>query len=164
MNSSNQASVKSQNRKNSKLHFSLHNFKQVGIFSIILIIIDQIVKIEFCHTNFLFSNCILNTGSAYGMFSQVEYYTQLVAVLGIMMSIGIIYFYTYIIEEFGVIATSLFLAGIVSNTIDRILFMGVQDMLSIMGVELFGIFNVADVYLVIASTIAIYYVIISYAK
>jgi lipoprotein signal peptidase len=83
--------------------------------------------------------------------------------LGMGISILILYYYKIFISEVGIIATSLFLGGIISNTIDRLLINGVRDMFSFFNTSLFGIFNLADIYLTFGSLIALYIIISPYA-
>ena len=124
-----------------------------------LIIIDQLIKFEFCSFQLLFSSCTINTGSAYGLFSSIEFYSLLIAILGVGISILILIFLKYFIKEFGILITSFLLAGIISNTIDRIFFEGVRDMFSIFNLVMFGVFNLADVYLTFAGIYALYILI-----
>ncbi|MCH8519488.1 MAG: signal peptidase II [Nanoarchaeota archaeon] len=133
--------------------------KNLIIFLIIvlsLVLFDQLIKLEFCTTQVLFSKCILNTGSAYSMFSSIGLYSLVIAILGVLMSIILLMYNSYFIKEFGMTLTSLLMAGIISNTIDRVFIGAVRDMLSIPFIHFFGIFNVADIYLTIAGLYILY--------
>ena len=140
--------------------FNIVYFLLFLVLVLILVLIDQIIKLEFCSLNYIFSNCILNTGSAYGLFSNMKYYTSIIAIFGVLISTILIVFYSYFIREFGLVITSLFTAGIISNTIDRIFFGAVRDMFIIPYFPIFGIFNVADVYLFISALYILYKLII----
>lgn len=150
------------NQKKFNLNFfnkNLVDIKQFIFFLIIMLILvlaDQLIKLEFCSIQTIFSNCILNTGSAYGIFSEFQFYTIIVAVVGLIMSIILLIFYSYFVREFGVFVTALCIAGIMSNTIDRIFIGAVRDMFSFSTISLFGVFNLADVYLFITGIYILY--------
>ncbi|MFT4244022.1 MAG: signal peptidase II [Candidatus Woesearchaeota archaeon] len=135
------------------------DYRLVMLLILVLITLDQLIKFEFCSFHFFFSSCTTNTGSAYGLFSSIEFYSLFTAILGILISIFILIFLQYFVKEFGTLITSFLLAGIISNTIDRIFFEGVRDMFTIFNLVIFGVFNLADVYLTFGGLYALHVLI-----
>lgn len=136
-------------------------FEQLNIYSLMLVFIflvgiDQIIKFFSCSYSQEYLYCILNTGSAFGLFSQVENYALIVGVFGIVITGVILYFFKYLSTILPSSVLVILLAGIVSNSIDRLFFDGVRDMFHISFIPFFGIFNVADIYLTIVCIVAAY--------
>lgn len=126
------------------------------IFSILLLFVDQLVKFSFC-SNFLFeSSCLINTGSAFSMFSNISYYSILVGYLGLVIGVIIMYYHKPMISFLSLPIVSLLSAGVVSNSLDRVFLGGVRDMLTLPYLSIFGVFNIADVYLSIVCIYALY--------
>ena len=136
--------------------------KKTVIFSIIIIILDQILKLFISNMNVLESITIIpnffsityvkNTGAA---FSILNGNTFLLIILSIII---LFYIYKFILKKnIHKISSILLLGGILANLIDRIFRGYVVDYLdfNILGYN-FPIFNLADICIVIGSFILIF--------
>ena len=126
------------------------------ILSILLLFIDQLVKFSFCSNFFFENNCLINTGSAFSMFSNILYYSIFVGYLGLTIAVIIMYYHKSIISFLSLPIVSLLSAGIISNSLDRVFIGGVRDMITIPNFSIFGVFNIADIYLSAVCIYAIY--------
>ena len=142
--------------------------KRLGILSLILIIIDVIVKVivDKCMNvydiikiipNFFNIMYVRNTGAA---FSIMENSRVLFIVIGI---IAIYLIWRFFIKDkqlnnYYIVIYSMLIAGIIGNMIDRILYGYVIDYLSfnIFGYS-FPIFNLADTFIVVSIIMLIIY-------
>lgn len=135
--------------------------KKIIVFTIILILIDQITKLLIIGNidlntgitlipSFFSIVYVQNTGAAWGMFSSG---TMILALLSIFF---LAFFVKYIIDRkdmdnFEVVIYSLLIGGIIGNLIDRLVRRYVVDFISF---EIFSynfpIFNVADCFIVIS--------------
>ncbi len=131
---------------------------------VILVIIDQIVKYwaltylapigTIKVIDGIFSlTYVENRGAAYGSFSN---YTEMLAVLSLVMSIGIIYliikfdkYFKTMFIKYGLVLT---LAGAIGNFIDRAFRSFVVDMFQFKFID-FPVFNVADICVVIGTAL-----------
>ncbi len=130
---------------NHRNYFS--NF-QIFILVLILFSLDIFSKFLFCSNLFISSfSCVLNTGSAWSLFANLENYAILIGILGILISILLIIKRKIIINESNVFIFIFILSGILGNSINRIFFLGVHDMVHIPFLPFFGIFNLADIYI-----------------
>lgn len=130
---------------NNKIKFS--NF-QIFISIFILFSLDILSKLLFCSNIFTSSlNCVLNTGSAWNLFVNLQNYAILIGILGILISIILIIKKKDIIKESNVFVFIFIISGILGNSINRIFNLGVHDMISIYFLPFFGIFNLADLYI-----------------
>jgi len=134
--------------------------KEVLLFSVILLIIDQIIKIYINSSmilnqtiilikNFLNITYVHNTGAAFSLFKDK---TWLLIIIGIIVLVGFsIYLYKLKdINDFDKYIYSLLYGGILGNLLDRVIYGYVIDYISL---NIFGyyfpIFNFADMCIVI---------------
>ena len=138
--------------------------KKILLISSIFIFLDQVVKLIVRNTimgqeiniipKFFYITGVKNTGGAFSILSNN---TVLLALIGIIILIGLLY---YIkdkkLNNMELIAYSLLIGGIIGNFIDRIVFNGVYDYLGfIFGSYYFPVFNLADIGIVISVLILI---------
>lgn len=134
--------------------------KNTIFISFILFLIDILTKYYFTNKSY-FTNSLIyikysqNFGSAFSMFSSLNYYNYLIVILSFL----VLYFLFKNIDEFKnhkltKISFYLLIAGIFGNLFDRIFFGFVRDFI---GLKYLFIFNIADVYLTLAVMIFIYY-------
>lgn len=135
--------------------------KKIGLFSLIFIIADVVIKILVSRCidlydsiviipNFLAITYVRNTGAA---FSVLENNRILFIVIGV---IALYLIYRYLIKDkslnkLSIISYSMLLGGIIGNMIDRIVYGYVIDYLSfnIFGYN-FPVFNLADTFIVVS--------------
>ena len=136
------------------------------IVGIILILIDQFTKFIFNNINYANKYFGLvsgkNYGSAFSLFSNVNYYPQIIAVISIIL-IVILYFNKEHFKQniYSKLSLITFISGIIGNLIDRILFGFVRDFLYIKD---FSIFNFADIYLSVGIILLIYSEFLEYQE
>ena len=126
---------------------------------IVLVIIDQTTKFlvssnmelhqEIPIINDFFSLLyIRNDGAAFSILSGQMWVFYLVTII-VLVIIG--YFFKTSDSKFTLLTTSILLAGVLGNFIDRLLYQEVIDFFSFtFGTYKFAIFNVADIYISIA--------------
>lgn len=135
--------------------------KKISLISLIVVVIDQIIKILISNTisymdsvkvipNFFYISNVHNEGAAWSMFSGKQFILIIVAILAL---VGI---YLFLIKGkkiniFETICYSLLIGGIIGNLIDRIVFNYVIDYLEfIFGDYHYPVFNFADICIVIS--------------
>lgn len=137
------------------------NYNKKYILSLLFIMIFFVVDIITKHFVFLKdiktqSSLIYilpakNYGSAFGLFSSISWYAEVILVFSFVI-LGMLLWEFFKKKELhqGIIRWFfiLFIAGLLGNTIDRLIFGYVRDFIGLHG---FAIFNVADCYLVIAT-------------
>ena len=142
------------------------SLRDIIFFSIIFVIIDQIVKIVISNKmilnqtvivikNFFSISLVHNKGAAFSILSDN---TILLIVIGLLALIGLIIYIKKldILDDIDMFAYSLLMGGIVGNLIDRIIHGYVIDYLSFkFGEFYFPIFNFADICIVISVLIII---------
>lgn len=135
--------------------------KGICLFSIIFLIIDQVIKIFISSNmvlnqslpiikNFLSITLVHNDGAA---FSILEGNTFLLIVIGIISVVGILYYLNKInhISNLDMWIYSLLIGGILGNLIDRIIYGYVIDYISVfIGKSYFPVFNFADICIVVS--------------
>ncbi len=143
------------------------------LLAAVLVIIDQIVKYLVRANIPLYGRVTLlpgvmdltyvqNTGAAFSYFSS---HTWALAIISAAVSVVLVIvlckgFFT---RPFGIISTSLILAGAVGNLIDRLVFGFVTDMFMTTFMD-FAIFNVADICVVAGGIAVVVYVLFFYEK
>lgn len=136
------------------------------ILGIILVLIDQITKFLFNNINFTNQYFGLvsgkNYGSAFSLFSNIPYYSQIIAIISIIL-IVILYLNKkhFEVNIYSKLSLITFISGIIGNFIDRILFGYVRDFLFIKD---FSIFNFADIYLSVGIILLIYSEFVEHQK
>ena len=133
--------------------------KKIIIISSIVVILDQLLKLLVRNSlmgiekdiipGFFYLTGVKNTGGAFSILSNN---TVLLAIIGIIVLIGIIYYLNKkeINNNFEMIAYSILIGGIIGNFIDRIVFSGVYDYIGlIFGSYYYPVFNLADIGIVI---------------
>lgn len=132
---------------------------KIGIIVLALVMFDMLTKAIFTHKSFFKDQFIYimyskNFGSSFGIFSNFSYYSYLIIGLATICIYSIWHYRKYILNnKYLIISTTLFLSGIIGNTIDRILFGYVRDFI---GIKYLFIFNLADFYI---TTAFIFYVL-----
>lgn len=135
--------------------------RNIYLFSIIFLVIDQIIKFFVSSkmilnesiiliNNFLNLTYVQNKGAAFSLFSGNRIFLVAVGVLALII---FIYYISKLdkIKEIDVFTYSLFLGGLLGNLLDRIIYGYVIDYI---GVNIFGyrfpIFNFADICIVVS--------------
>ncbi len=132
---------------------------KIGLYTIILILIDLLSKIYFTsklHLSkyFIYIDYIENKGSAFGIFSNFQFYNFFVIILSLIILILLFLNIDFFLKYKTYFISFIFLiSGILGNLIDRIFFGYVRDFIVI---ENFFVFNLADLYLTIAFILIIY--------
>ncbi len=132
--------------------------KKIFIISIFLIILDFISKLLivnflkvdlFLIPNFLYLTFVTNTGTFWGLFSNINIFFMILSIIVLSLLIYIITVKTTL-NKLNTILYSLVISGIIGNLIDRIIRGYVVDFI---GIKIFNynfpIFNFADIYIVI---------------
>ncbi len=132
---------------------------------VILVCIDLITKSFFMNKSFfdrffININYVINYGSAFGIFSNTQYYNLLIIVLSIVVLAIMFYKQEYFKKNCMLFFVYVFLiSGLIGNLFDRIFFGFVRDFIVIEG---FFVFNIADFYLTIAAVFIVLNEIISH--
>ena len=132
--------------------------KKIFIISIFLIILDFISKLLivnflkvdlFLIPNFLYLTFVTNTGTFWGLFSNINIFFMILSIILLSLLIYIITVKTTL-NKLNTILYSLVISGVIGNLIDRIIRGYVVDFI---GIKIFNynfpIFNFADIYIVI---------------
>ena len=132
--------------------------KKIFIISIFLIILDFISKLLivnflkidlFLIPHFLYLTFVTNTGTFWGLFSNINIFFMILSIIVLSLLIYIITVKTSL-NKLNTILYSLVISGIIGNLIDRIIRGYVVDFI---GIKIFNynfpIFNFADIYIVI---------------
>lgn len=140
-----------------KLKIRIYGFIVVAL----LVLLDQMTKYYsikmlsgkspfVIFNNILEFNYLENTGSAFSLF---EGYNSVIAIIGLLLSTLIVYFYFRIPDEkehtYLRMAFLLLISGAIGNTIDRILYKHVIDFIYFKLID-FPTFNIADIYVVVS--------------
>ena len=146
------------------------NLKDLAVFSIIAVVIDQLIKIVISSKvaldssfpivkGFWYITNVHNTGAA---FSILEGSRLLFIAVGIIAIVLVALYYKSIEDktDYDVVVFSLLIGGIIGNMIDRIIHGYVIDYLSfnIFGYN-FPVFNLADTFIVIAIVLFVFRII-----
>ena len=128
----------------------------------ILVILDMVSKlffVEFFSFGIFSINPVLNRGSSFSLFSSFDFYNVVMFVLSLVVIVACSIIF---IRRRDILFTKyyyfflFFVSGVIGNGIDRALFGGVRDFLSI---PYFAIVNLADIYLSSSILILIYFYI-----
>ena len=137
------------------------------LLSILLIVIDQIVKV-WIRANIPLGQSIpfipylmdltytQNTGAAFSSFSGLTWLLTLVSLIA-SVAIAWMLWKNYFPGRWGRLSLSLILAGAVGNLIDRALLGYVTDMFETTFMN-FAVFNVADICVVVGGFLMVFYV------
>lgn len=140
--------------------------KKIAIFSIVFILIDQIIKLLITNNiayldsieiipNFFYLTHVHNEGAAWSIFSGNTLFLILIAI------IVLVFIYLFLIKgkKIGKIENftySMLIGGIIGNLIDRIVFKYVIDYLEfIFGSYHYPVFNFADICIVVSVIILV---------
>jgi signal peptidase II len=143
---------------NLNLNFNNFDFKLYLIITF-LILLDQFTKyltenVYYELSDFLKISFSLNTGSAFGIFSNLSGYNYFIIILSLVILVMIHKYRSYFyLDNLHKIMYVFIFSGIIGNLLDRILLGGVRDFIY---VEYFSIFNFADVYLSLAAILIVY--------
>ena len=132
--------------------------KNIYIFTLILLIFDQITKIlvesyltfpvPIIHSFFSLEK-VHNTGAAWGILSDNSIFLVLISGAALILLNRFLYFETKITKT-SILGYGLLMGGILGNLIDRLVYGYVIDFLSFtFGTYQFPVFNLADVGIVI---------------
>ena len=140
------------------------NIKDIYVFGVIFVIIDQVLKIILSNKmivnqtfiiikNFFSIRLVHNTGAAFSILMGNRF---LLIFIGVAALIGLTFYIKKIniIDDIDAFMYSLLIGGILGNLIDRIIYGYVIDYLSFnFGSYYFPIFNFADICIVLAALI-----------
>ena len=154
---------------------NLKSFIYFLLITTILFLSDQLSKLFFTNKNYFSGNFISissskNYGSAFSIFSSINFYDYFIIMLSLLILIVLFYliFKYYFYKKFKfeleknltknekdyfIFSLTLIVSGILGNLIDRIVFGYVRDFLNL---KYFFVFNLADSYLFLATIILIY--------
>ena len=126
---------------------------KIILISTFLVFLDQFSKYFFMN-KYYFENFFIhifysqNTGSAFSIFSNINFYNNFISIISIIVLIILIFKFKFFLENKYYFYSFIFLiSGILGNLIDRILFGYVRDFIVL---KYFFIFNFADTYLSLA--------------
>lgn len=135
--------------------------KKLGIFSLIFVIIDQVIKLVVKNNiklntdikiidNFFYLSHVHNDGAAFSMFSGNLIFLILITIIA-LVAIYMIFIKDKKLSNIYIVLISMLIGGILGNFIDRIIYNYVIDYLSfvIFGYY-FPVFNFADICIVIS--------------
>lgn len=135
--------------------------KKLGIFSLIFVIIDQVIKIIVKNNivlntdikvidNFFYLSHVHNDGAAFSMFSGNIIFLILITIIA-LVAIYMIFIKDKKLSNIYIVLISMLIGGILGNFIDRIIYNYVIDYLSfIIFGYYFPVFNFADICIVIS--------------
>jgi signal peptidase II len=137
-------------------------FKELLIFMAIgaLFLLDLITKSIFTNKSFgengmIFIRYTENYGSSFGIFADVSFYPMLILVLSFLVILFLFLFFKRFCDDLHLVYFYVFVvAGILGNTVDRLLFGFVRDFI---GLKYLFIFNFADLYITVAFVFLIMY-------
>ena len=129
--------------------FSMHYY-------LLLFILDIVVKYVACSYQ-ITGYCLLNMGSSWGLFSNIPNYSSIIAVLSVVVLVLMFTYSTQLKILISGVSFNFFVAGILGNTLNRITQGGVIDILYLPYMQWFGIFNLADCFLVFGIIYFMYY-------
>lgn len=133
---------------------------KISLIIFFLTFIDLITKFIFTNKSFFDGNLISinymeNLGSSFGLFSNILYYNLFIIILSIIVLFVILYSYKYFLANKKLkLVFVFFIAGILGNTFDRLIFGYVRDFITI---KYLFIFNFADFYFTIAFILYLVY-------
>lgn len=156
--------LKENNNKsfgNFKGYFLLFN-----LLAFLLISVDQLTKYlinkPFLEDFYIYIYPVINRGSSFGIFSDVQYYNILIIVLSIVVLIFLIIYYREIVQDkISLLVYTFAFSGIVGNLIDRLVFGYVRDFI---GLKYLFVFNLADFYLNMALLLFLYCSYVTHKK
>ncbi len=128
------------------------------IFSILIIILDQISKFYLTNknvrlTNFLYFNYVENTGAAFSIFQNQKF---LLILISVVVFLVLIYYFIKLNNNILLIGISFLFGGILGNLIDRIYFGYVRDFIDL---KIWPVFNIADSFNTVGAVLLAYYLI-----
>ena len=121
--------------------------KKLYIIAFLVFVIDRVFKAIFSEYSFSIFSYDLNTGAAFGILKNWNFFLIL---FGLFVIFLILYYRNDKKLEIGM---GFLLGGVVSNVFDRILYDGVVDYIHLFN----SIFNLADVSYIIGGVILAYY-------
>lgn len=135
--------------------------KKLGIFSLIFVIIDQVIKLVVKNNiklntdikiidNFFYLSHVHNDGAAFSMFSGNLIFLIIITIIA-LVAIYMIFIKDKKLSNIYIFLLSMLIGGILGNFIDRIIYNYVIDYLSfILLGYYFPVFNFADICIVIS--------------
>lgn len=141
------------------------------ICAIIAIGFDQITKVLVYGTatrsiigDLLWFDSTLNTGIGFSLFEGMSYLFIFTSLVASGVFVWLIFSKKYFKSKLEKTCFGLILGGTFSNALDRIIFGGVRDFISLRFIN-FPIFNIADVAIVVGAIIfCVYFVVVSLRK
>ena len=117
---------------------AINMLKKGKVFSIIflLVLIDQLTKFVFRDVdsigNFIYLKSYRNTGSAFSLFSGVEYYNWFIIILSIIIFCICLYKYRdFVSNKYYLFSFIFFISGVICNFFDRLFLGYVRDFIGI---------------------------------
>ena len=135
--------------------------KKLGIFSLIFVILDQVIKLVVKNNiklntdikiidNFFYLSHVHNDGAAFSMFSGNLIFLIIITIIA-LVAIYMIFIKDKKLSNIYIFLLSMLIGGILGNFIDRIIYNYVIDYLSfILLGYYFPVFNFADICIVIS--------------
>ena len=140
------------------------------IVAVITLGLDQLTKFLIYGTasrsiigNLLWFESTLNTGVAFSMFEGKGYIFIITSLIASAIFIFLIASKKFTSSKFEKIVFGMILGGTIGNVIDRIVFGGVRDFISLKFMN-FAIFNVADMGITIGAVLLCVYIIVTMFK
>ncbi len=116
--------------------------KQLFLWSLLLILLDQVTKYFFVQT--------INYGAAFGLFQGGRWVFIVISIFVLLFLL----FYQHHVKTWGVYGMIFLFSGLVGNLIDRLFLGYVRDFID---VGFWPVFNLADTYATIGVIILIFY-------
>lgn len=120
------------------------------IVSVVVVVIDQLTKFAIYGSapisvigNFLWFESTLNTGIAFSMFQNSSFVFIITSSVASVVLLCLIFSKKYFKTKLEKVSLALILGGALGNLVDRIIFGGVRDFISLKFMN-FAIFNIAD--------------------
>ncbi len=143
----------------------------ISIISAVLVIgLDQLTKLFIYGSpsrsiigNFLWFDSTLNTGAAFSIFTDMKWLLITISSVASVIIILLILSKKYFKSKTEKILFGVILGGTLSNLIDRCIFGGVRDFISLRFMN-FAIFNIADMAIVFGAIILAIYILIKSLK
>ena len=140
------------------------------IVSLVVVGLDQLTKFLIYGSparsiigNLLWFESTLNTGVAFSMFEGKSYIFIITSLLASAIFCWLICSKKFFSGKFEKVCLGMILGGTIGNVIDRFIFAGVRDFISLKFMN-FAIFNVADMGITIGAAMLCVYIIVSIFK
>lgn len=138
------------------------NFEEWMIFGsiIALFILDLLSKAILTNKSFfdgslIFIKYVENSGSSFGLFSSIPFYSQIIFVISfIVLALLVSSFRKFTNNKWLTFFFIFLVSGLLGNTYDRVIFGFVRDFI---GLKFLFVFNLADLYITVAAVLLLIY-------